>query len=102
MNLVVLCTVPKVETAQKIAHTLVHESLAACVNIVPGLTSVYRWEGQIEEDSELLLVIKTREERYLALEFRIQELHPYVPEIIALPIQQRSRSYLDWLVESTK
>lgn len=101
MNLVVLCTVPGEEIAKKIAHVLVQESLAACVNIVPGLTSVYSWEGQMVEDSELLLLIKTRQERYPALEQRIRQLHPYqVPEVIALPIQQGSPQYLEWLASS--
>lgn len=98
MNLVVLCTVPGEEIAKKIAHALVQERLAACVNIVPGLTSVYSWEGRMVEDSELLLLIKTRQERYGALEQRIKQLHPYqVPEVIALPIQQGSKEYLDWI-----
>jgi periplasmic divalent cation tolerance protein len=102
MYLTVFCTVPDLETARRIARTLVHEELAACVNLLPGLTSVYRWQGQVEESSELLLIIKTRQERYPALEARIKALHPYqVPEIIALAIEQGSMSYLDWISEST-
>jgi len=85
-------------TAERIAETVVGERLAACVNIVPGLTSIYRWEGQIQRDAELLLLIKTRQEVYPLLEARIRELHPYqIPEIIALPIQIGSAAYLDWI-----
>lgn len=103
MYLTVFCTVPDLETARRIAHTVVYEGLAACVNLLPGLTSVYRWQGQVEESSELLLIIKTRQERYPALEARIQALHPYqVPEIIALAIERGSASYLDWIAESTR
>ncbi|RIH89796.1 divalent-cation tolerance protein CutA [Calidithermus roseus] len=103
MNLVVLCTVPDEDSAQSIAHALVAEGLAACVNVLPRLTSVYRWEGEVTSGEELLLIIKTRQERYAALEARIKELHPYtVPEIIALPIQHGSKDYLDWLIQSTQ
>ena len=96
--LIVLCTCPDLATAERIAETVVGERLAACVNIVPGLTSIYRWEGQIQRDAELLLLIKTRQEVYPLLEARIRELHPYqIPEIIALPIQIGSAAYLDWI-----
>lgn len=102
MNLVVLCSVPSAEVANDIARALVTESLAACVNIVPAITSVYRWEGKVVQDAELLLVIKTRDERYAALEKRIVELHPYsVPEVIALGIEKGSPRYLEWIAEST-
>ena len=100
--LLILCTCPDPATAERIAETLVGERLAACVNIMPGLTSVYRWQGKIEHDSELLLLIKTREAIYSLLEARIGELHPYqVPEIIALPILTGSTPYLDWLTDNT-
>ncbi|AEB11764.1 divalent-cation tolerance protein CutA [Marinithermus hydrothermalis] len=103
MNLVVLVTVPNEETAKTLARTLVEERLAACVNIVPGLTSVYRWEGKVVEDAELLLVIKTTEARFAALEARVRALHPYtVPEVIALPIQAGARPYLEWLAAETQ
>lgn len=102
MYLTVFCTVPDPETARRIAQTVVYEGLAACVNLLPGLTSVYRWQGEVQESTELLLIIKTRQERYPALEDRIKELHPYeVPEIIALSIEVGSKSYLDWITEST-
>lgn len=103
MNLVVLCTVPDEDSARRIAQALVAEGLAACVNVLPRLTSVYRWEGEVTSGEELLLIIKTREERYAALEARVKELHPYtVPEVIALPIQHGSKDYLDWLIQSTR
>jgi periplasmic divalent cation tolerance protein len=100
--LLILCTCPDQVTAERIAETLVGERLAACVNLVPGLTSVYRWEGQIQRDTELLLLIKTRAAVYPLLEARIRELHPYqTPEIIALPIQTGAAAYLDWIADNT-
>ncbi len=100
--LLILCTCPDLATAERIAETVVGERLAACANIVPGLTSIYRWHGQVQRDSELLLLIKTREAVYSLLEARIRELHAYqVPEIIALPIQTGSAAYLDWIAAST-
>jgi len=98
MYLTVLCTVPDATTGQKIARTVVHEGLAACVNLLPGITSVYRWQGEVQENTELLLLLKTRQERYPALEARIRELHPYqVPEIIAHKIEVGFKNYLDWI-----
>lgn len=101
-SLVILCTCPDQPTAERIAETLVVERLAACVNIVPGLTSIYRWQNQVERAAELLLLIKTREVVYSLLEARIRELHPYeVPEIVALPIQTGLADYLGWLADHT-
>ncbi len=99
---VVLCTCPDEETAARIAHTLVTEGLAACVNRLAGVVSTYRWQGQIEEDSEQLLVIKTARARLDAIERRIGELHPYeLPEVIAVPIDAGSEAYLEWLVNNS-
>ena len=96
--LLIYCTCPDRAMAERIAEALVADRLAACVNIVPGITSIYRWQGEVQHDSELLLLIKTRGECYPALEARIRELHSYeVPEIIAVPIQRGSESYLTWL-----
>ena len=93
-----LCTCPDQETALGLAESLVSERLAACVSLVPGLTSVYRWEGQIQRDSEVLLLIKTLEERVGALGARLRQLHPYeVPEIIALPVTEGLNDYLSWV-----
>jgi periplasmic divalent cation tolerance protein len=102
MYLTVFCTVPDPQTAQRIAQAVVHEGLAACVNLLPGVTSVYRWQGELQESVELLLIIKTRRERYEVLEARIKELHPYeVPEIIAHKIEVGLGSYLEWIAQST-
>ena len=96
----VLCTCPDPDTARDLATTLVSRRLAACVNILPGLTSVYGWQGQVETATELLLLIKTQADRYAALEFCIRQHHPYeVPEIVALPIGRGSQDYLDWIAD---
>jgi periplasmic divalent cation tolerance protein len=82
--------------------TLIHERLAACVNVVPNLTSMYRWEGKVCREAEVLLVIKTRRIRLPALIRRVQGLHPYgLPEIVALPLVGGSAPYLSWLRDST-
>ncbi|MBK8182042.1 MAG: divalent-cation tolerance protein CutA [Candidatus Competibacteraceae bacterium] len=100
--LVVYCTCPDLAVAERIAEAVVDERLAACANIVPGLISIYRWQGQIRRDPELLLILKTREVVYRLLEARICELHPYeVPEIIALPIEIGAVKYLAWLDDHT-
>ena len=100
--LMVYCTCPDQATAERLAETLVGERLAACVSLVPGLSSIYRWQGRIQRDAELLLLIKTRGAVYPLLEARIRQLHPYqVPEIIALPIQAGAAAYLDWLAANT-
>ncbi len=100
-HLIALCTCPDAATASTIARRLVEERLAACVNRVEGVTSTFRWEGQVEEDTECLLVIKTVEEVYPALEKRIKAMHPYeLPEIIAVPITTGATGYLRWIEES--
>ena len=93
-----LCTCPDRDKALELAEALVGERLAACVNLIPGLTSVYRWEGAIQQDSEVLLLIKTQETRVAALIERLRQLHPYeVPEIIAIPISEGLPDYLSWI-----
>ena len=100
---VVLVTAPNAATARRIARGLVENKLAACVNVVPGLVSHYRWRGRLCADSELLLVIKTRAPLWRRLERFVKENHPArVPEIISLPIRGGSRDYLAWLSESTR
>ena len=97
----VLCTVPDRECAEQIAEALVSEQLAACVNIIPGIASVYRWKGRIEKDEELLLLIKTSQGSYESLEQRIRTLHPYeLPEIIAVSIQAGQKDYTKWIENS--
>jgi periplasmic divalent cation tolerance protein len=97
-RVVVLCSVGSMSDAERIAGEVVGRGLAACVNIVPGLTSIYRWKGAIERDQELLLLIKTRSERFEELRQAIVSLHPYeVPEVVALAIESGHQPYLDWL-----
>ena len=99
---IVLCTVPDRNTAEDIANILIAENLAACVNIIPGITSVYRWEDRIEQAEELILVIKTGGDAYRALQAKISDLHPYeLPEIIAVPVEQGLAGYLDWVEQCT-
>jgi len=94
----VLCTCPAGETAESLARFLVEQRLAACVNIVPGVTSVYTWEGALEKSREDLLLIKTEHARYAELETCLRQRHPYqVPEIIALPIERGLPDYLQWI-----
>jgi periplasmic divalent cation tolerance protein len=94
----VLSTCPDSETAQALASALVSEHLAACVNILPGLTSVYAWQGAIETAPEVLLLTKTEQQIYPRLEARLRELHPYqLPEIVALDIERGLPDYLNWI-----
>ena len=99
--LVVLVTAPSEAAALELGRTLVDERLAACVNVVPGLTSIYIWEGKREETAEALLLIKTRPAGYAALQRRILELHPYsVPEVLALSVAEGAPGYTQWVRES--
>jgi periplasmic divalent cation tolerance protein len=101
-SLLILCTCPDADSAARIARALVEERLAACVNRVPGLASVYRWQGEIHEDSEVLLLIKTRGELFESLRARLVALHPHdVPEVIALDIAAGHAPYLEWLRTET-
>jgi periplasmic divalent cation tolerance protein len=100
-HLVALCTVPNAEEGARIARSLVEERLAACVNIVDGLRSIYVWKGEVSDDREALLVIKTGRATLDALTSRIVALHPYeTPEVIALPIAAGHAPYLAWIDES--
>jgi periplasmic divalent cation tolerance protein len=101
--MVVLVSVPNAETAEKLGETLVGEELAACVNVIPGVRSIYRWKGAIERDQELLCLIKTTRAGFERLRARVVELHPYeVPEVVALPVEGGHAPYLGWLVGSVK
>jgi periplasmic divalent cation tolerance protein len=100
--IVVLTTTDSSELAQQIATALVQAGEAACVNIVPGIRSIYRWEGQLYDEGELLLVIKSTAERFEEVRSRIRQLHSYqVPEVIALPITAGDPDYLGWLSQVT-
>lgn len=99
----VLTTCPTAEVAQSIAQALVTEKLAACVNQLPGVTSTYIWEGQVQSDQEILLLIKTTEARRVEVENRVLALHPYeLPELIALPVCAGAEKYLDWVRHTVK
>jgi len=95
---VVLVTAPDAGAGARIARALVEERLAACVNLVPGVRSTYRWQETLQEDDEVLLVIKTVEGRLEALTERVRALHPYdLPEVLALAVAGGSADYLAWL-----
>jgi periplasmic divalent cation tolerance protein len=101
-GLVVYITAPSEEEAAKIAHILVEERLAGCVNIVKDIRSIYSWQGKIEDDKEVLMIVKTRLQLFRALTARVKALHSYtVPEVIAMPIIDGSEEYIKWLQEAT-
>lgn len=100
--LLVLSTCPDQDSAEAIATALVEGAHAACVNIVPGLTSVYPWQGRIEREGEVLLLAKTTAEAYPRVEETVRRLNPNdLPEIIALPIERGLSGYLDWVSQQT-
>ena len=99
----VLTTLPPDSEPRSFARTLVQERLAACVNVLPVMQSVYRWQGNVEEESEHQIVIKTTRSRLVALWERVQALHPYdVPEFLVLPIVDGNDVYLRWIADSTE
>jgi periplasmic divalent cation tolerance protein len=101
--LVVLTTLEKQEDGERLAALLVECELAACVQILPPMISIYRWQGAVEQANEVLLLIKTTRAAYPRLETTIKENHPYqTPEIIALPVEAGSDDYLSWLATSVK
>ncbi len=98
--LMVYCTTANVEEAKTIARTVVEKQLAACCNIIPSVSSVYCWKGEVKESSEVLLLIKTTQKMYEQLEKEIKMIHSYsVPEIIANQIDTGSAAYFDWIIE---
>ena len=98
---IVFVTGPDAETLQSIGRVLVEEGLAACVNVLPGVTSVYRWEGETRVDPEAMAIVKTTEARVQAARLRVGELHPYdVPEFVAVDVAEGSPAYLHWVRES--
>lgn len=95
--ILVMITTPSPETGKQIAEALVTQKLAACVNVLPGIRSIYAWKGALQQDDESLLIVKSRLELFEALQAAVRSLHPYeVPEIIALPVVAGAQSYLDW------
>jgi len=102
-TIVVLITVPSQDVGGAIARAVVEEHLAACVNLVPGITSIFRWDGKVQTETEALLIVKTRPALFGDLAARVRTLHPYtVPEIIALPLAAGNQAYLDWVRESVR
>jgi len=100
-HMTVLMTAPNEEEAAKIANTLVAEKLCACVNIIPRIRSIYRWEGKIWDEQEVMMVAKTESSLAPAIVSRVKALHSYdVPEIICLPIDTGSGDYLNWIEDS--
>jgi len=98
--ILILTTADSAELARRIANALVEAREAACVNILPGVRSIYRWEGKVCDEGEHLLIIKTAADRFEAVRSRIRELHTYqVPEAVAVPITGGDRNYLAWLFE---
>ena len=99
--LVVLCTFPDEAEARQIGALLMEKQVAACVNVVPGLRSIYRWEGKVCDDPEVLGVIKTTREAYRRLEAVLLEAHPYdTPEVLALPVEAAAEGYAKWVAQS--
>ncbi|MDR7069846.1 periplasmic divalent cation tolerance protein [Pseudoxanthomonas japonensis] len=99
----ILSTCPDADTAQRLARALVDERLAACVNLLPGVVSTYRWQGQVEQATEVQLLAKTTGERREALVARLAELHPYeLPEILAVETAAGLPAYLDWVAAETR
>ena len=101
--LVVLTTLPADHDVRAFGRALVEERLAACVNLLAPMESVYRWEGRVERETERQIIVKTSRDRLTALWDRVRELHPYeVPEFIVLPIADGNEAYLRWIGEATK
>lgn len=99
----IFSTASNIDEAKKIARELVKEKLAACVNIVDKIESIYEWKGEVQEDSEVLMIIKSKEEKFKTIEKKIKELHSYeVPEILSITITNGSSDYLNWIDDVVK
>lgn len=102
-HIIMLTTLPDEAAARELARALISAKLAACINIMPRMTSIYSWKGKLEEGQEHLLIIKTRSERYAAIEQAIKAQHPYeLPEIIATPISHGLPEYMNWIDENSQ
>ena len=101
--LLVFTTLPSADKAAELAKLVVEERLAACANLLPAIRSIYRWQGKLQDENEVLVLLKTRAEHLERLKLRILELHPYeVPEVLAIPVEAGYQPYLDWLAGETK
>jgi periplasmic divalent cation tolerance protein len=101
--LLVFTTLPSADKAAELAKVLVEERLAACANLLPAIRSIYRWQGKLQDENEVLVLLKTRAEHLERLKLRILELHPYeVPEVLAVPVEAGYQPYLEWLAGETK
>ena len=97
----VITMLPTADAAVTLARTLVEEKLASCGNLIPAVRSIYRWEDKIQDENEVLVLLKTRSEHFERLKARILELHPYeVPEVLALPVEAGYAGYLEWMSKS--
>ena len=101
--IIIYCTCPDIETASRISRLIISQHMAACVNQVQGVTSIYEWEGKIEQENEVLLIIKTTDERFKSIQQLVSEEHPYeLPELIAVPVTHGLPDYLEWITQCTK
>jgi periplasmic divalent cation tolerance protein len=101
--LVVLCTCPDLKVAENLAGGLVGNGFAACVNILPQIRSIYRWQSELHSDSEVLMIIKTNQQAYVKLERWLLDNHPYdTPEVLALTVEAGAHNYLDWIDQATQ
>lgn len=100
--LLVFTMLPNADAAVALAKRVVEERLAACANILPAVRSIYRWQGKLQDENEVLVLMKTRQEHFERLKARILELHPYeVPEVLAVPVEQGYAAYLEWIAKGT-
>ena len=101
--LLVFTTLPTADKAAEIAKLLVDEKLVACANLLPAVRSIYRWQGKMHDENEVLVLLKTRAEQLERLKLRLLEIHPYeLPEMLAVPVESGYQPYLDWLAGETK